>query len=183
MRIDKLTSKLQLALSDAQSLALKHKHNYIEPAHLLFVLLEQGGGSLKLLLSQTGFPLGQLQSKLLALIETFAQLKEHDGEISISNDMVKMLNQAELLSSDMGDSYVSSETIMLVAMKADNALAKILNSFGVSPQALKTAINNLRSGETVDSANGEENFQSLERFCVDVTAKAQRDELDPVIGR
>jgi len=183
MQIDKLTSKLQSALSDAQSLAVGQDNNYIEPVHLLLALVDQKGGSVKPLLSQTGFNLIQLRQQLQELIDRLPQVTQHDGEISVSQNLAKMLNQADKLAQQNGDSFISSETILLVAMADEGDLGKLLNSSGVSKQALENAIANLRGGEPVTDASAEDSWQALNKFCVDLTEKAENTELDPVIGR
>ncbi len=183
MRIDKLTSKLQAALADAQSMALGKDNNFIEPAHLLLALIEQKGGSVRPLLSQTGFDLVELRNKLQGLVDDLPKLKDSSGEITVSSDLAKMLNQADKISQQKGDSFISSETVLLVAMKGSAAVGRVLNSFGVSAQALENAISNLRGGENVDDAGAEDTWQTLERYCVDLTERAEKSELDPVIGR
>lgn len=183
MRIDKLTSKLQSALADAQSMALGGDNNFIEPCHLLLALLDQKGGSVRPLLSQTGFDIADLRSKLQVLVEDLPKIKEASGEISVSGDLAKILNQADKTAQQKGDSFVSSETVLLMAMKDSGAVGKLLNSYGVSSQALENAIANLRGGESVDDAGAEDSWQALEKFCVDLTERAENNELDPVIGR
>lgn len=183
MRIDKLTSKLQLALADAQSLALGKDHNFIEPAHLLLALIDQQGGSVRPLLSQTGFNLRELHKQLQAIVADLPQVPDSGGEISVSNDLAKLFNQADKSAQQKGDTFVSSETILLVAMNDKGALGKLLNSFGVSLQALENAIVNLRGGENVTEAGAEDSWQSLAKYCVDLTERAENSELDPVIGR
>lgn len=183
MRIDKLTSKLQSALGDAQSLALGRNNNFIEPVHLLLALLDQKGGSVRPLLSQTGFNVNELRQALQQAIDNLPQLQDHDGEIAVSSDLGKLLNQADQLAQQKGDSYISSETILLVAMNDKGALGKILNSFGVSAKALENAINNLRGGESVNDPAAEDSYQALSKYCVDLTERARNSELDPVIGR
>ena len=183
MQIDKLTTKLQSALADAQSLALGKNSNFIEPAHLMLALIEQKGGSVRPLLSQTGFNLSELQAKLAELIDNLPEVKDSQGEISVSRDLTKLLNQADKLAQQKGDSFISSETILLVAMNDSGPVGKLLNSFGVSPQALENAIANLRGGENVSDAGAEESWQALSKYCVDLTARAENSELDPVIGR
>lgn len=183
MRIDKLTSKLQSALADAQSMALGRDNNFIEPCHLLLTLIEQKGGSVRPLLSQTGFDLAELQIKLQNLVDDLPKLQDSSGEISVSGDLVKILNQADKASQQKGDSFVSSETILLVAMSDKGSVGKVLNSFGVSVKALEKAIANLRGGENVNDAATEDSWQALKKYCVDLTARAEDSELDPVIGR
>lgn len=183
MRIDKLTSKLQSALADAQSMALGGDNNFIEPCHLLLTLIDQKGGSVRPLLSQTGFDIADLRSKLQTLVDDLPKLQDSSGEISVSGDLAKLLNQADKIAQQKGDSFVSSETILLVAMKGSDAVGKLLNSYGVSAQALDNAIANLRGGANVDDAGAEDSWQALEKYCVDLTERAEKSELDPVIGR
>jgi len=183
MRMDKLTSKLQMALSDAQSLAVGKDHNLIEPAHLLSVLVDQKGGSLRPLLMQTGFDIPALRNDLQKIISELPVVKDHGGEVQVSPDLAKLLNMADKISQQSGDQYISSENVLLAAMDDKGQLGKLLNSFAVSKQALENAIKNLRGGASVDNPEAEDNYQALEKFTVDVTQKAEQGELDPVIGR
>ena len=183
MRLDKLTSKLQSALADAQSLALGKDHNLIEPVHLILALIDQKGGSVKPLLSQTGFNVNELRSQLQKAVDDLPHMPNHEGEIALSPDLGKLFNQADKLAQQKGDAFISSETMLLVAMNDKGALGKILNSFGVSAQALENAINNLRGGESVSDADAEDAWQALSKYCVDLTERAESSELDPVIGR
>lgn len=183
MRIDKLTSKLQSALADAQSMSLGGDNNFVEPSHLLLTLVDQKGGSVRPLLSQTGFDITDLRSKLQTLVDDLPKLQNSTGEISVSSDLAKLLNQADKISQQKGDSFVSSETILLVAMRDAGAVGKLLNSYGVSQQALENAIANLRGGANVDDAGAEDSWQALKKYCVDLTELAEKSELDPVIGR
>lgn len=183
MRIDKLTSKLQSALADAQSMALGGDNNFIEPSHLLLTLIDQKGGSVRPLLSQTGFDIADLRAKLQTLVDDLPKLQDSSGEISVSNDLAKMLNQADKIAQQKGDSFISSETVLLVAMNDSGAVGKLLNSYGVSSQALENAIANMRGGSNVDDAGAEDSWQALEKYCVDLTERAEKGELDPVIGR
>lgn len=183
MQIDKFTSKLQAALADAQSLALGKDSNVIEPAHLVLALLEQKGGSVKPLLSQTGFAVADLTEKLRKQVDDLPKIAASDGSISVSPELGKLLNQADKLAQKNGDSFISSETILLVAMDDKNQLGKLLNSYGVSRQALENAISNLRGGDAVNDADAEDSWQALGKYCVDLTERAEKSELDPVIGR
>ncbi|NBS25753.1 MAG: ATP-dependent chaperone ClpB [Gammaproteobacteria bacterium] len=183
MRMDKLTSRLQMALSDAQSLAVGKDHNLIEPAHLLSVLVDQKGGSLRPLLMQTGFDIPALRNDLQKIINELPVVKDHGGEVQVSPDLAKLLNMADKISQQSGDQYISSENVLLAAMDDKGQLGKLLNSFAVSKQALENAIKNLRGGASVDNPEAEDNYQALEKFTVDVTQKAEQGELDPVIGR
>ena len=183
MRIDKLTSKLQSALADAQSLALGKEHASIEPAHLLMALIDQNRGSAFTLLSQTGFNVGELRSQLQKVVNDLPQLPDNEGEISVSPGLGKLLNQADKLTQQKGDSFISSETILLIAMGDKGVVGKILNGFGVSSEALENAIVNLRGGANVSDPGAEDSWQALARFCIDLTERAENSELDPVIGR
>ncbi|NBW84295.1 MAG: hypothetical protein EBR50_03050, partial [Proteobacteria bacterium] len=130
MRIDKLTSKLQSALADAQSLALGKDNNQIEPCHLMLSLIDQKGGSVTPLLSQTGFNLVELRQQLQKLVDDLPKIQNSEGEITVSPELAKLLNQADKLAQKKGDSFISSETILLVAMNDKGGLGKLLNSFG-----------------------------------------------------
>ena len=183
MRLDKLTSKLQTALADAQSLALGKDHNLIRPEHLMLVLIDQKGGTVRPLLSQTGFPVSQLRQTLQKSVSDLPVVPDHDGEITVSPELGKLLNQADKLAQQKRDAYVSSETVLLAAIQGKDGLGKILNGFGVSAQALENAITNLRGGESADRADAEDAWQALNKYCIDLTERAENSDLDPVIGR
>ena len=183
MRLDKLTSKLQSALADAQSLALGKDHNHIRPEHLMLMLIDQKGGTVRPLLSQTGFPVSQLRQALLKSVDELPVVPDHDGEITASPELGKLLNQADKLAQQKRDAYVSSETVLLAAIQGKDEVGKILNGFGVSAQALENAISNLRGGESADRADAEDAWQALNKYCIDLTERAENSELDPVIGR
>ena len=183
MRMDKLTSKLQTALADAQSLALGKDHNLIRPEHLMLVLIDQKGGTVRPLLSQTGFPVSQLRQTLQKSVSDLPVVPDHDGEITVSPELGKLLNQADKLAQQKRDAYVSSETVLLAAIQGKDGLGKILNGFGVSAQALENAITNLRGGESADRADAEDAWQALNKYCIDLTERAENSDLDPVIGR
>ncbi len=183
MRMDKMTSKLQQALADAQSLAVGKDHNYIEPVHLLSALLDQKGGSLRPLLTQTGFDLGALRKGLDKLLNDLPVVTSHDGQVMLSPESSKLLNLADKLSQKNQDQYISSESVLLAAMQDKGAVGKLLNTFSVSANAIETAVKNLRGGATVDNPEDEDKFQALKKYTVDVTEKAEQGKLDPVIGR
>lgn len=183
MRLDKLTSKLQTALADAQSLALGKEHSAIAPVHLVSALVAQRDGAVRSLLSQTGFNLTALQEGLAKQIEDLPRLADNGGDVPVSPELARLLNQADKLAQARNDSFISSELVIIAAMKDGGALGKLLNSFGVSAQALEVAVNNLRGGAAVDDAGAEESWKALEKYCVDLTARASESKLDPVIGR
>ena len=183
MRMEQLTSKLQSAISDAQSLAVGQDNNFIEAVHLLIALLDQKGGSVRPLLSQTGFDVNGLRAKLQEMLERLPKIEGHTGDVAFSNELGRLMNLADKLAQKNGDKYISSETVLLAAMADKGALGKLLNSYGVSEVALQNAINNLRGGDKVNDAGAEDSWQALSRYCVDLTERAANGELDPVIGR
>ncbi|MCI0996261.1 ATP-dependent chaperone ClpB [Pseudomonas corrugata] len=183
MRIDRLTSKLQLALSDAQSLAVGLDHPAIEPAHLMQAMLEQQGGSIKPLLMQVGFDVNSLRKELAKELDQLPKIQNPTGDVNMSQDLARLLNQADRLAQQKGDQFISSELVLLAAMDENSKLGKLLLGQGVSKKALENAINNLRGGEAVNDANHEESRQALDKYTVDLTKRAEEGKLDPVIGR
>ncbi|MGE9761307.1 ATP-dependent chaperone ClpB [Pseudomonas sp. PDM20] len=183
MRIDRLTSKLQLALSDAQSLAVGHDHPAIEPVHLLSALIEQQGGSIKPLLMQVGFDIPALRSSLNKEMDTLPKIQNPTGDVNLSQDLARLLNQADRLAQQKGDQFISSELVLLAAMDDSTKLGKLLTSQGVSKKALENAVANLRGGEAVNDPNAEDSRQALDKYTVDMTKRAEDGKLDPVIGR
>lgn len=183
MRIDRLTSKLQLALSDAQSLAVGLDHPGIEPAHLMQAMLEQQGGSIKPLLMQVGFDVNSLRKELAKELDHLPKIQNPTGDVNMSQDLARLLNQADRLAQQKGDQFISSELVLLAAMDENSKLGKLLLGQGVSKKALENAINNLRGGEAVNDANHEESRQALDKYTVDLTKRAEEGKLDPVIGR
>ena len=183
MRIDRLTSKLQLALSDAQSLAVGLDHSAIEPLHLMQALLEQQGGSIKPLLMQVGFDVNSLRLALAKELDQLGKIQNPSGDVNLSQDLARLLNQADRLSQQKGDQFISSELVLLAAMDESTKLGKLLLGQGVSRKALENAVTNLRGGDAVNDPNVEENRQALDKYTVDLTKRAEEGKLDPVIGR
>ncbi|WP_288374234.1 ATP-dependent chaperone ClpB [uncultured Pseudomonas sp.] len=183
MRIDRLTSKLQLALSDSQSLAVGMDHPAIEPVHLLQALIEQQGGSIKPLLMQVGFDISSLRKALTKELDQLPKIQNPTGDVNMSQDLARLLNQADRLAQQKGDQFISSELVLLAAMDENSKVGKLLLGQGVSKKALENAINNLRGGEAVNDANAEESRQALDKYTVDLTKRAEEGKLDPVIGR
>lgn len=183
MRIDRLTSKLQLALSDAQSLAVGLDHAAIEPLHLMQALLEQQGGSIKPLLMQVGFDVNSLRLALGKELDQLGKIQNPSGDVNLSQDLARLLNQADRLSQQKGDQFISSELVLLAAMDENTKLGKLLLGQGVSRKALENAVTNLRGGDAVNDPNVEENRQALDKYTVDLTKRAEEGKLDPVIGR
>ncbi|MGY2398959.1 ATP-dependent chaperone ClpB [Pseudomonas sp. SDO5271_S396] len=183
MRIDRLTSKLQLALSDSQSLAVGLDHPAIEPAHLMQALLEQQGGSIKPLLMQVGFDVNSLRKELSKELDQLPKIQNPTGDVNMSQELARLLNQADRLAQQKGDQFISSELVLLAAMDENSKLGKLLLGQGVSKKALENAINNLRGGDAVNDPNHEESRQALDKYTVDLTKRAEDGKLDPVIGR
>ncbi|HVY23597.1 MAG TPA: ATP-dependent chaperone ClpB [Steroidobacteraceae bacterium] len=183
MRMDKLTSKFQMALADAQSLAVGRDHQYIEPVHLMQSLLDQQGGSIRPLLDKSGANVNALRSSLSAAIDRLPTVEGSGGEVHISNDLNKLLNLTDKLAQKRGDQYISSELFVLAAIDDKGALGNLLKQAGVHRQALEKSIDELRGGDKVDDPNAEESRQALEKYCVDLTERAAQGKLDPVIGR
>jgi ATP-dependent Clp protease ATP-binding subunit ClpB len=182
MRQDKLTSKFQQALSDAQSLALGRDHQFMEPAHLLLALLDSQGGSVRPLLIKAGVDINKLRSELQAVLDRLPRVEGTPGEIHISNDLNKLLNVTDKLAQQRGDQFISSELFVLAAFE-DRTLAAVLKGARAVRGALEKAIDDVRGGEKVNDANAEESRQALEKYTVDLTARATAGKLDPVIGR
>src|ERR1700731_521617 len=182
MRQDKLTSKFQQALADAQSLALGRDHQFMEPAHVLLALLDQQGGSVRPLLLKAGVDINKLRSELQAVLDRLPRVEGTPGEIHISNDLNKLLNVTDKLAQQRGDQFVSSELFVLAAFE-DRNLARIFKDSGVIRGAVEKAIDEVRGGEKVSDPNAEESRQALEKYTIDLTARASSGKLDPVIGR
>ena len=183
MRIDRLTSKLQLALSDSQSLAVGMDHPAIEPAHLLQALIDQQGGSIKPLLMQVGFDVNSLRKAIAKELDQLPKIQNPTGDVNMSQDLARLLNQADRLAQQKGDQFISSELVLLAAMDENSKLGKLLLGQGVTKKALENAISNLRGGEAVNDPNAEESRQALDKYTIDLTKRAEEGKLDPVIGR
>ncbi len=183
MRFDKFTNQLQTALSDAQSLAIGRDNNQIDPAHLMLALVEQESGSIRPLLSQAGVNVAQLRQSLDAKLDGLATVKSPTGEVQMSPELVRLLNLADRLSQKKGDKFISSELVLLAALDENGELAKVLQSNGADRKLLEQAIERVRGGQAVDDPEAEGSRQALEKYTVDVTARAEQGKLDPVIGR
>jgi ATP-dependent Clp protease ATP-binding subunit ClpB len=182
MRQDKLTSKFQQALAEAQSLALGRDHQIMEPAHVMLALLDTQGGSVRPLLIKAGVDVNKLRSDLQAVLDRLPRVEGTPGEIHISNDLNKLLNVTDKLAQQRGDQYISSELFVLAAFE-DRALAGLLKGARGVKGAIEKAIEDVRGGEKVSDPNAEESRQALEKYTIDLTARATAGKLDPVIGR
>jgi ATP-dependent Clp protease ATP-binding subunit ClpB len=183
MRMDKLTSRFQQALSDAQSLAVGRDHNLIEPAHLLVALLDQQGGSTRPMLSQAGINVAALRQRLGEVLDKLPKVSGQEGNISLGNDLSRLLNLADKLAQQRGDQFIASELFVLAALDDRGDAGQALKAAGANKAALEKAIETLRGGEKVSDANAEEARQALEKYTIDLTARAESGKLDPVIGR
>ena len=183
MRMDKLTSKFQMALSDAQSLALGKDHQFIEPVHVMIALLEQEGSSIKPLLTQAGVNAGLVRSDLGKELDSIATVSGTGGDVQISNGLSQLLNLTDKLAQKRNDKFISSELFLLAACESKGSLQDILKKAGLTVQALEKAIENVRGGEAVNDPNAENQRQALQKYTIDLTEQAELGKLDPVIGR
>ncbi|RMF98494.1 MAG: ATP-dependent chaperone ClpB [Gammaproteobacteria bacterium] len=183
MRMDKLTSKFQMALADAQSLAVGRDHQFIEPVHLMLALLDQQGGTVRPLLSKAGANVNLLRSRLGEALDQLPQVQGTPGEVHVSNDLGKLLNVTDKLAQQRGDQYISSELFLLAACDDRGTLGRILNEAGVVRGAVEKAIEEMRGGAAVDDPNAEDTRQALEKYTIDLTGQAEQGKLDPIIGR
>lgn len=183
MRMDKLTSQFQVALSDAQSLALGKDHQFIEPAHVLVAMLDQQGASVRHLLQLAGVNVNQLRSSLGETIDRIATVEGVAGDMQMSNDLGRLLNITDQLAQKRQDAYISSELFVLAALEDKGPAGKALQQAGATKSVLEKAIDDIRGGEAVNDQNAEENRQALEKYSIDLTERAEQGKLDPVIGR
>ena len=183
MQIDKLTSKFQEALGAAQSLAVGRDHQVIEPAHLLLALLNQQGGTVKPLLAQSGVNVPAYQADLEAQLKRFPQVEGGNGDIRISSDLNRLLNQTDKLAQQRQDQFISSELLILAAVEEKNQTGELLRKHGANKTNINNVIDKIRGGERVTDQNAEEQRQALEKYTIDLTARAESGKLDPVIGR
>ncbi len=183
MRMDKMTSKFQLALADAQSLAVGRDHQFIEPVHLMIALLDQEGGSVRHLLAQADVNVNLLRSQLGELLEKLPQVQGAAGDVHVSNDLGRLLNVTDKLAQQRKDAYISSELFLLAALEDKGGVGELLRKAGASKGLLEQAIDGLRGGQQVNDPNAEDQRQALEKYTIDMTERAEQGKLDPVIGR
>jgi ATP-dependent Clp protease ATP-binding subunit ClpB len=183
MRMDKLTSRFQQALADAQSLAVGRDHNFIEPVHLLVALLDQSGGSTRSLLSQAGVNVPVLRERLGESLEALPKVTGQAGNLSVGNDLNRLLNQTDKLAQQHGDAFIASEWFVLAAVDDSGPLGLALRAAGADRKKVEAAIDKIRGGQAVQSENAEDQRQALEKYTIDLTERAEQGKLDPVIGR
>lgn len=183
MRMDKLTSKFQMALADAQSLAVGRDHQFIEPVHVMTALLEQDNSTVRHLFSSTGCNVDLLVSKLLEELDRMPRVEGSQGDVNISNELGRLLNVTDKLAQNRKDQYISSELFVLAAIDDKSRLGDLLRSCGANKDTMEKAIDDVRGGQKVDDPNAEDQRQALEKYTIDLTERAQQGKLDPVIGR
>jgi ATP-dependent Clp protease ATP-binding subunit ClpB len=183
MRMDKLTSSFQSALADAQSLAVGRDNQFIEPAHLLLAMLDAQGGGVRPLLIKAGVDVTRLRTILSTALDNLPKVEGTGGDVQVSNDLARLLNVTDKLAQKRGDQYIASELFVLAAFEDRGVVAKALKDTRASRAALEKAIDEVRGGDKVEDPAAEENRQALEKYTVDLTARARSGKLDPVIGR
>ncbi|TLX23140.1 ATP-dependent chaperone ClpB [Thermomonas fusca] len=183
MRMDKLTSRFQQAISDAQSLAVGRDHTIIEPVHLLLALLDQQGGGTRPLLAQAGVNVPVLRERLAEALDRLPKVTGQAGNVQAGNDLVRLLNVTDKLAQQRGDAYIASELFLLAALEESGEAGKALKAAGANKAKLEAAIDKLRGGEKVTDENAEDARQALEKYTIDMTARAESGKLDPVVGR
>jgi len=183
MRMDKLTSKFQAALADAQSLALGKDHQFIEPVHTMLALLDQEGGSVKPLLTQLGVNTSALRTDLTKELGRIATVSGSGGDVQISNELSRLLNLTDKLAQKRNDKFISSELFLLAVFEEKGLLQDTLKKAGVNKQQVEQAIDAMRGGQAVDDPNAEDQRQALNKYTINLTERAEQGKLDPVIGR
>lgn len=183
MRMDKLTSKFQLALQDAQSLALGRDHQFIEPAHLMVAMLDQDGSGVNPLLAQSGVNVNGLRVGLDQALDRLAKVEGSSGQLHVSNELGRLLNLTDKAAQKRGDQYISSEVFVVAALEdKKNSLAELMLSHGANLSAIQKTIEEVQGGP-VNDPNAEDNRKALEKYTIDLTQRAEQGKIDPVIGR
>ncbi|EHJ9979327.1 ATP-dependent chaperone ClpB [Vibrio parahaemolyticus] len=183
MRLDRFTSKFQIAISDAQSLALGRDHQYIEPVHLMVALLDQNGSPIRPLLTMLDVDVTHLRSKLGEMLDRLPKVSGIGGDVQLSSSMGTLFNLCDKVAQKRQDSYISSEVFLLAALEDRGSLGQLLKEVGLTEQKVSQAIEKIRGGQKVNDPNAEELRQALEKFTIDLTERAEQGKLDPVIGR
>ncbi|OGT42865.1 MAG: ATP-dependent chaperone ClpB [Gammaproteobacteria bacterium RIFCSPHIGHO2_12_FULL_37_34] len=183
MRMDKLTSKFQLALADAQSLALGHDHGFIEPLHVMKALLDEEGGSVRSILTKANVNVANLHSQLHTALNRLPRVEGTPGDIHVSNELNRILNVTDKLAQKRKDQYISSELFLLASVEDNGSLGELLRKCGATKTSIEKAIDEERGGQKVEEASAEDQRNALTKYTVDLTAQAEKGKLDPVIGR
>ncbi|MCG9574610.1 ATP-dependent chaperone ClpB [Vibrio tubiashii] len=183
MRLDRFTSKFQIAISDAQSLALGRDHQYIEPVHLMVALMDQNGSPIRPLLTMLNVDVTHLRSKLSEILDRLPKVSGIGGDVQLSSAMGTMFNLCDKVAQKRQDAYISSEVFLLAALEDKGALGALLKELGLTEANVAEAIDKVRGGQKINDPNAEELRQALEKFTIDLTERAEQGKLDPVIGR
>ncbi|RBP49107.1 ATP-dependent Clp protease ATP-binding subunit ClpB [Arenicella xantha] len=183
MRMDKLTSKFQLALADAQSMAVGKDHQFIEPIHVLAAMFQQDGGSVRPLLARVGVQDRALSDLINKGLSELPQVQGQDGDVHLSQQTARIINVADKLSQERGDSFISSDLFLLALIRDKDKAGVLLREAGATKESLEKAVEDVRGGSNIDDANSEDTMQALEKYTIDLTERAERGKLDPVIGR
>ncbi|WP_291991392.1 ATP-dependent chaperone ClpB [Candidatus Accumulibacter sp. ACC007] len=183
MRFDKLTTKFQQALADAQSLAVGHDNQLIEPQHLLLALLQQDDGATSPLLARAGVNVASLKAALAQAITRLPKVEGHGGEVQIGRDLGNLLNLADKDAQKRGDQFIASEMFLLALCDDKGECARLAKQHGLVKKSLEQAVTSVRGGQGVDNQDVEGQRQSLAKYCIDLTDRARQGKLDPVIGR
>ncbi|MDP6435253.1 MAG: ATP-dependent chaperone ClpB [Arenicellales bacterium] len=181
--MDKLTSKFQLALGDAQSLAVGRDHPTIEPLHLMAAFLDQDGGSVRHLLVLADVNVNLLRSQISEALDRLPVVEGDAGDLQGSNELGRLLNITDKLAQKRGDSFISSELFVLAAVEERGELGRLLKDAKASRSGVERAIDQVRGGQGVDDSGAEDQRQALEKYTIDLTERAEQGKLDPVIGR
>ncbi|RUO57903.1 ATP-dependent chaperone ClpB [Pseudidiomarina insulisalsae] len=183
MRFDKLTNKFQMAIADAQSLALGRDHQYIEPVHIMQALLNQDGGTLRPLLTYLQVDTNQLRAALSEALDSLPQVEGIGGEVQASSATGTLLNLCDKYAQKRNDQYISSELFVLAATEDKGKLGDILKRLGITRSKVEQAIEQVRGGQNVNEQSAEDQRQALTKYTIDLTERAESGKLDPVIGR
>ncbi|KAG0187321.1 hypothetical protein DFQ28_006535, partial [Apophysomyces sp. BC1034] len=183
MRIDKLTTKFQEALADAQSLAVGRDNQYIEPLHVLAALLAQPDGAARSLLSRAGVHVQALQAALATALERLPQVHGIDGNVQVGRALGALLNQADKEAQKYHDAYIASEMLLLALADDKGDAGRLAREHGLTRNALEAAVAAVRGNAQVNSQDAESQREALKKYTVDLTERARAGKLDPVIGR
>lgn len=183
MRLDKFTSKFQIAISDAQSLALGRDNQYIEPVHLMSAMLNQQGTSIRALLESAGANINSLRSLLSQSLDSLPKISGIGADVQLGRDTVRLLNMCDKIAQKRKDDFITSEIFVLAAIQDKGVLTDILKKIGLTESKVESAIDDVRKGQKVTDQNAEDVRQALEKYTTDLTERAEQGKLDPVIGR
>lgn len=183
MRQDKLTTKFQEALGEAQSLALAHDNQVIEPVHILAAMLADGEGSSRSLLERAGVNVQSLTREVNAAVERLPKVSGTGGDVQISRDLMNLLNLTEKEAMKRGDEFISTEMLLLALTEDRSEAGRLAKNAGLTRAAIEAAVETVRGGDKADNPDAESQREALKKYTVDLTERARQGKLDPVIGR